>query len=76
MPIEICTVYAGVNGLDDDYTFFEDGTIKRFYDRNSHRLSLTEYIIPSDIKDSKLERIIANCPAEHLEKVKAILNIS
>ncbi|TCD16974.1 hypothetical protein EZ456_23790 [Pedobacter psychrodurus] len=76
MSVEICTVYAGVNGLDDDYTFFEDGTIKRFYDRNPHRLNLTEYLKPSDIRGSKLERIIANCPKEHLDKIKKILNLS
>lgn len=40
--IEICTIEIGQNSLDNDYTFYTDGTVKRFYDSNIWSLNNTE----------------------------------
>jgi len=49
---------------DNDYYFYEDGTILHHYDRTMNKLDIEEYFSPSDIPDSEKEKIVSACKAE------------
>jgi hypothetical protein len=65
----------GGPGLDDDYTFYDDGRIWHFYDQSIHKPNQEEWIVESDISDSRKKRILEKCPEEFKEKIKKILNL-
>lgn len=49
---------------DNDYYFYEDGTILHHYDRTIQKLDIEEYVLPSDIPDYEKEKIITKCKEE------------
>lgn len=65
---------------DNDYCFYEDGTILHHYDRTMKKLDIEEYVLPSDISDSEKEKIITKCIEECsndvVEQIKKILKIN
>lgn len=73
MDKEICTIFIGAGGLDDDYTFYESGKIKRFYDRNTFKLNITEWVEAKDISDGKRKKLVEKCEPEHKAKIMEIL---
>ena len=62
---------------DNDYYFYEDGTILHFYDRTMKDYNLESYVSPASISDSDKEKIMAQCLSECskdiVEKIKRIL---
>lgn len=62
--------------LDDDYIFYEDGSIVHQYDKSCYPggYNLEEEITPDQISDSKKSEILAKCPEDKLEAVTKILN--
>jgi hypothetical protein len=64
---------------DNDYYFYENGTILHHYDRTMKKLDIEEYVSPSDISESEKEQIISKCETEcELElvnQVKSVLNV-
>jgi hypothetical protein len=72
---EICTVYLGSSMLDDDYTLYEDGRVKHFYDRNQWSLNNEEWLDASKISDSIKHALLEKCPEETKEKAKKILGL-
>lgn len=61
---------------DNDYYFYEDGTILHHYDRTMMKRDIESYISPSDIPDSDKEKIIEQCKMECSEDiVKQIKNL-
>jgi hypothetical protein len=61
MDKEICTICLGDGVLDDDYTFYNSGKIKRFYDRNSFKFNIEEWIDAKNIPASKKAEILEKC---------------
>ena len=63
---------------DNDYYFYEDGTILHHYDRTMNDYNLESYVSPSGISDSDKEKIVAKCTSECVndivEKIKRILD--
>lgn len=49
---------------DNDYYFYEDGTILHHYDRTMKKLDIEEYISPSNIPDEEKEKMLKKCRAE------------
>lgn len=49
---------------DNDYFFYEDGTILHRYDISMHKFNLESYVSPEDISDSEKEIIIEQCNKE------------
>ena len=43
-PTEICSVDLGNACLDDEYTLYEDGRVKRYYDRNGWSLNNEDWL--------------------------------
>lgn len=62
---------------DNDYYFYEDGTILHRYDRSMKDYNLESYVSPASISDSDKEKIMAQCLSECskdiVEKIKCIL---
>lgn len=64
---------------DNDYYFYNDGTILHHYDQTMSKLDLEEIIYPSDISDFQKEKIIKKCKEECtneiIEQIKKILHV-
>ena len=64
---------------DNDYYFYEDGTIIYHYDSTINKLDLEEYVLPSQISNSEKEIILeqckAECPSTIVELIKKILSL-
>ena len=62
---------------DNNYYFYEDGTILHHYDRTLAKLDIEEYVLPSDISDLEKEKIMLKCEKEVTDKnvVEKIKNI-
>ena len=65
--------------LDNDYFFYEDGSILHHYDRTITKRDIEEYISPTDIPDHEKEKILTQCegecPNELYERIKLILQV-
>jgi hypothetical protein len=66
------------NGLDDDYTLYEDGTVLHFYDRNIYPggQNLKKILSVDDLSDSIKQRILSDTKEENKELARRILKIS
>lgn len=64
--------------LDNDYYFYEDGTILHHYDRTMTKWDIEEYVLPANITDNDKQKIMAKCKLECsediVEKIKMILS--
>lgn len=64
--------------LDNDYYFYEDGTILHHYDRTITKWDIEEYVLPSNISDSDKKKILSKCESECsieiVERIKNLLN--
>lgn len=74
MEKEICTISITTNWLGDQYTFYEDNTIKRIYDNNSLSSDVTEWLEPKQISKQNKDKLVRNCPEEFKERVMLILD--
>ena len=65
---------------DNDYYFYEDGTILHHYDRTIQKHDIESYILPADISDFEKEQIMSKCqvecPESIVERIKKILNVN
>lgn len=62
--VKICTIELGKNGLDNDYTFFTDGTVKNFYDASIWSTNRVEWSKVTDFDQNSRDRFLSNCSAE------------
>jgi hypothetical protein len=64
---------------DNDYYFYEDGTILHHYDRTIGKWGIEEYISASSISESEKDKIISKCKSECapeiLNQIKRILDL-
>ena len=74
MANKICTISIGIMSLDNEYTFYDDGNIERFYDEDHHRrINRKETLKVEKINDAVKEKLISNCPREYKEQIINIL---
>ncbi len=74
-PKEICTVFLGSSTLDDDYTLYEDGRVKRFYDNNAYSLNNEEWLDAKNLNTSIKQKLLDKCPEELKEKARQLLHL-
>jgi hypothetical protein len=74
MEKEICTISITTNWLNDQYTFYEDNTIKRTYDNNSLSSDVTEWLEPAQINKQNKDKLIKNCPENFKERIMLLLD--
>jgi hypothetical protein len=72
MKIEICTVDISKHSLDDQYTFYDDGTVLHVYDPNNYKLDVKENITIKDISVYRKDRILEACKSEYLMQIKEL----
>lgn len=62
---------------DNDYYFYDDGSILHHYDRTMSKLDIEEYVSASEISDFEKEKIISRCEEECspelVNRIKTIL---
>ena len=51
---------------------YNDGTVERFYDRNTYKLNLKEKTTVDDLSGSVKERLLENCPEEHRDQIQKL----
>lgn len=61
--------------FDDDYLFYDDGTIEHHYDKFKTDCNRIEVITADKIPDRRIESIIKKCPEEIKETIKKMLNV-
>ena len=65
--------------FDNDYYFYEDGTILHHYDLSVQKYNLESYISPDNISDSEKMKIMEKCEMECnpniVSQIRKILNI-
>ncbi len=47
--------------LENNYSFFEDGTILHHYDKTMKKINFEEYILPSEISEHEKDMILTEC---------------
>lgn len=77
---ELWTYYSiQRQNLDNDYTFYKDGTILHHYDRTMTKWDIEEFVSPMDISESEKKKIISKCESECnqeiINQIKSILLI-
>lgn len=65
------------NGLDDDYTLYEDGSVMHLYDVHHYPggYNLKEYFVGKELSQSIRERIINDTSEENKEIAKNLLEL-
>lgn len=61
--------------LDDDYYFYEDGSILHSYDRTQQKLNIEEYVSADSISIEKRHIMLAACPKEKYALIKSMLKL-
>ena len=73
MKEKICTIELGDGLTDNDYTFYTDGSIKRFYDRNAFDLNVTDIVKKDEIMDYVKVKLLDKCPPIYKKRIKELL---
>lgn len=74
MSDKICTVEIGKNSLDNDYTFYSDGRVEHFYDRNQWKLNQTESLTINEISFDLRAILLEKCDPSDKEKLTAFFS--
>lgn len=61
--------------FDDDYYFYEDGSILHSYDKTQSKLNIEEFILPESIELDKRLTMLRSCPSNLYEEIKSILKL-
>ncbi|EAP87939.1 hypothetical protein [Croceibacter atlanticus] len=69
----ICTVHIGDGMKDNDFTFYEDGRIKRFWDENQWSYNNEAFVEHNQIRESYKTKILAKLQGEMKDRVSSIL---
>lgn len=72
-PKEICSVDLGSSLLDNKYTLYEDGRVKRYYDRNQWSLNNEDSLEAKTLSDHIKQRLLDESPEELKEKARELL---
>ena len=64
-------------GLDDDYLFYEDGTIIYHYDKSNYPngINNAKRVTADQISNNKKLDILEKCPEEHKEFISKVLSL-
>ena len=60
---------------DDDYVFFDDGTIEHHYDKHATDCNRIDEITADKIPSDRIKSIIEECPEEIKDTITNILTI-
>lgn len=60
---------------DNDYYFYEDGTILHSYDKNINNYNIEESIIAEKIPLEERQKMLEACPQEYYNQIKEMLKL-
>ncbi len=72
---EICTISIPNGMFDNDYTFYENGKVKHYFDRNNFNFDNTHWINAKEIKQSDKIRILEKCNDTLKDKLKDLMGL-
>lgn len=72
---EVCTIELGNGILDNEYTVFEDGSIRHFYDRNTFAFNIEEWTTVDELSEGTKGRLIEKCPSGSKTKLRKLLKL-
>ncbi len=72
MKEEITTVYIGKGQLDNDYTFYKDGSVEHFYDQSAFKLNQKNTMQVSNIDENLRAKILQKCPSDALSEIQEL----
>ena len=70
----VCTILSSRNSLDDDYTFFSDGTILNEYDANTFRFNLKRTLSVEGLSKDERNRFLEKCEPKNKNELKALFD--
>ena len=70
---EICSADLGSSLLDNEYTLYEDGRVKRYYDDNQWSLNNVVWLEAKTLSDHIKEKLLYKCPEELKKKARELL---
>lgn len=71
---EFCTINMGRAMLDNDYTIYTDGSVKRLFDRNQWSLNHTQWTDVSKLDKKLKDQLLSKCDPQFKEELEAIFN--
>jgi hypothetical protein len=71
-PQKICSVDLG-KMLDNEYTLYEDGQVKRYYDRRIYDTSHVDWFAAHSLTDDVKQKLLGACPQELRDKANSLL---
>jgi hypothetical protein len=72
MDKEICIISIGDGVIDNDYTFYENGKVKRSYDDNIYRHSLVQWLEIYNIDENTRKKLLLKCPKNLLPQIQSL----
>lgn len=60
---------------DDDYAFFDDGTIEHHYDKHETDSNRIDQVTADKIPSDRIKSIVEKCPEDIKETIKKMLNV-
>ncbi|MFL0082734.1 hypothetical protein [Tenacibaculum maritimum] len=69
----VCTVDISEGMLDNEFTFYQDGRIKRYYDKNNFNYNITNWVSFNQIRESHKIKILEKLEGDLKERIKNVL---
>lgn len=60
--------------MDNDYTIFEDGSVKRYYDKSIYDHSIDESTHVKDLTEYTRKRLLEKCTQDIRMKLETLFN--
>jgi hypothetical protein len=74
MMTEICRISIGINKLDNEYTFYTDGTVMHEYDLENGARHVDEIHV-RDIDTPERLELRKACKKEYKQKIQDLFNL-
>jgi len=72
MNKEICTISLSKDCLDNNYTFFSDGTVIQLWDKHPTKANIKTEYKASELTPETKKKLLEKCP---IEKIVEIINL-
>jgi len=72
MKKEVCNISLTKDCLDNDYTFYSDGTVFNIYDKQHTKKNIITELMANALSPETKKKLLEKCP---IEKIEAIINL-
>ena len=71
---KICSIDLTNSALDNEYTFYEDGTIHHYYDQNAFKLNQEQWLTVDDIDVHLRSKLLEKCEPKFRIAIEYLFN--